>query len=254
MIIIKRFVFFIFIFIIFCGSASAENAGYYKNYPYERVYLSQNENDSILLLLRASADIMNYDCHDYDIHKLTRYVLYTKNNFKVLGYQPVSENSSDTLLKYCDVEFVDSVLYNVFRLSPEKPPADMLTKYYYYFSNGLYYYSGGFDTYFATDVIGISEVYKISDDTYYVIFPNMYTEGNTSPRLEFSSAIVSNDSLGYYIKRIDMNSEPLSADALSEYSKKSFYDLLPDLRKYMPAVIIIAGLAVIIFTACRYLI
>lgn len=252
--IIKRFVFFIFIFIIFCGSASAENAGYYKNYPYEQVHLSQNEYDSILLLLRASADIMNYDCHDTDIHKLTRYVLYTKNNFKVLGYQPVSESSGDTLLKYCDSEFVDSVLYNVFRLSPEKPSADMLTKYYYYFSNGLYYYSGGFNTYFATDVIGISEVYKISDDTYYIIFPNTYTESGASPQLEFSSAIIANDSLGYYIKRIDMNSEPLSADTLSNYTKKSVYDLLPDIRKYMPAVIIIAGLAVIIFTACRYLI
>lgn len=250
----KRLIFILFFLLLSCiNSYASDNISNYTNYPYKSIQLTQADNDEILLLLKASADIMSYDCKNYDIHELTKSVLYTKNNFKVLGLVPLYENSSNTSLKFCNSEFIESVLYKVFRLHPEKPSADKLLDYSYYYSNGYYYYSGGFNTYFATDVIDISEIYQITDNTFYVVFRNTYVEYNKPDQYEFSFAVVSCDNNGYYLKRLDMNSEPLSYNQLKEYAHNDIFNLLPGLKKYFPAAIILTGIILIVIVIYKYI-
>lgn len=242
-----------FILSLGTNALASDTVSYYTKYPFRPIQLSQYDNNEIMLLLKASADIMNYDCNNYNIHELTKSVLYTKDNFKVLGLSPAEEGRNDTLLKFCSSDFIDSVLYKVFRLDSEKPSADKLLEYSYYYSNGYYYYAGGFNTYFATDVIDISEVYEIDRDIYYIIFRNTYVEGARHNQFEFSSSVIAHDIDGYYLKRLNMNSEPLSYDELNAYVHKGIADVLPDFGKYLPYIIIIAGIAVITAVIYKYI-
>ena len=143
----------------------------------------------------------------------------------------------------CSADFIDDAMNKAFRITPEKPAVNMLTALGYCYNNGFYYYTGGYSAYFCTDVKEIVKAYETADDSIYIIFRDIYTEGSNAPFSEYSTAAVEKDNDGFYLTELHMGG---SLDDIENLSSADTVSKTPDIfTKYLPLLAGLLALALI---------
>lgn len=194
-----------------------------SEYPFENILASLDETEitAIKTTLSACADLMSFDINNYDYDTIFKYVLFTHQNFKILtDLDPMTGSSSS--LGYNNVSlvssaFIDYVMDNVLHVPPEKPPVNNLLTRGFCYSGGYYYYNISFDVFFSTAVKELTSVYDLGEGTVFVVFSDVYTEGDTKTD-EYSFAILRNTDGRYSLLRLGMGESLPSADEVRKYS------------------------------------
>lgn len=188
--------------------------------------IREEDRESIIKILTAGADIMSFDIKNYDYDRLFKYVLLTHENFKILtDIDPKTSQSS--IYGYNNVhlvsgDFIDYVMKSVFRITPEKPPINALISRGFCYNNGYYLYSGGFNTYFSTEIKELIAAYDLGGNVMYAVFSDIYTQGENKI-YEYSYALLQKTGGGYSILRLGMGeSLPLEGE-IRAYSPFSAY-------------------------------
>ena len=199
------------------------------DYPFtNRVNeLSVSEQQEITKILTACADVMRFNIRNYDYDKLFKYVLYTHKNFQILTDIPADTGNSSNLgynnVKLVNSDYIDYIMTRIFRISPEKPPVNELLERGFCYNDGYYYYNGGFGVYFATEIADIKGVYDIGGGVTFVVFSDIYYEGNTRTP-EYSFAILQNTENGYSLLRLGMGEDLPTSDEVRLYSPFKTYN------------------------------
>lgn len=199
------------------------------DYPFtNRVNeLSVSEKQEITKILTACADVMRFNIRNYDYDKLFKYVLYTHKNFQILTDIPADTGNSSNLgynnVKLVNSDYIDYIMTRVFRITPEKPPVNELLERGFCYNDGYYYYIGGFGVYFATKIVDIKGVYDIGGGVTFVIFSDIYYEGDTRTP-EYSFAILQNTENGYSLMRLGMGEDLPTSDEVRLYSPFKTYN------------------------------
>ena len=199
------------------------------DYPFRnRVNeLSVSEKQEITKILTACADVMRFNIRNYDYDKLFKYVLYTHKNFQILTDIPADTGNSSNLgynnVKLVNSDYIDYIMTRVFRITPEKTPVNELLERGFCYNDGYYYYIGGFGIYFATEIVDIKGVYDIGGGVTFVIFSDIYYEGNTRTP-EYSFAILQNTENGYSLMRLGMGEDLPTSDEVRLYSPFKTYN------------------------------
>ena len=199
------------------------------DYPFtNRVNeLSVSEKQEITKTLTACADVMRFNIRNYDYDKLFKYVLYTHKNFQILTDIPADTGNSSNLgynnVKLVNSDYIDYIMTRVFRITPEKPPVNELLERGFCYNDGYYYYNGGFGVYFATEIADIKGVYDIGGGVTFVVFSDIYYEGNTRTP-EYSFAILQNTENGYSLLRLGMGEDLPTSDEVRLYSPFKTYN------------------------------
>ena len=199
------------------------------DYPFtNRVNeLSVSEKQEITKTLTACADVMRFNIRNYDYDKLFKYVLYTHKNFQILTDIPADTGNSSNLgynnVKLVNSDYIDYIMTRIFRITPEKPPVNELLERGFCYNDGYYYYIGGFGIYFATEIVDIKGVYDIGGGVTFVIFSDIYYEGNTRTP-EYSFAILQNTENGYSLLRLGMGEDLPTSDEVRLYSPFKTYN------------------------------
>ena len=199
------------------------------DYPFtNRVNeLSVSEKQEITKTLTACADVMRFNIRNYDYDKLFKYVLYTHKNFQILTDIPADTGNSSNLgynnVTLVNSDYIDYIMTRVFRITPEKPPVNELLERGFCYNDGYYYYIGGFGIYFATEIVDIKGVYDIGGGVTFVIFSDIYYEGDTRTP-EYSFAILQNTENGYSLMRLGMGENLPTSDEVRLYSPFKTYN------------------------------
>lgn len=199
------------------------------DYPFtNRVNeLSVSEKQEITKTLTACADVMRFNIRNYDYDKLFKYVLYTHKNFQILTDIPADTGNSSNLgynnVKLVNSDYIDYIMTRIFRITPEKPPVNELLERGFCYNDGYYYYNGGFGVYFATEITDIKGVYDIGGGVTFVVFSDIYYEGNTRTP-EYSFAILQNTENGYSLLRLGMGEDLPTSDEVRLYSPFKTYN------------------------------
>lgn len=199
------------------------------DYPFtNRVNeLSVSEKQEITKTLTACADVMRFNIRNYDYDKLFKYVLYTHKNFQILTDIPADTGNSSNLgynnVKLVNSDYIDYIMTRIFRITPEKPPVNELLERGFCYNDGYYYYNGGFGVYFATEIADIKGVYDIGGGVTFVVFSDIYYEGNTRTP-EYSFAILQNTENGYSLMRLGMGEDLPTSDEVRLYSPFKTYN------------------------------
>lgn len=199
------------------------------DYPFtNRVNeLSVSEKQEITKTLTACADVMRFNIRNYDYDKLFKYVLYTHKNFQILTDIPADTGNSSNLgynnVTLVNSDYIDYIMTRVFRITPEKPPVNELLERGFCYNDGYYYYNGGFGVYFATEIADIKGVYDIGGGVTFVVFSDIYYEGNTRTP-EYSFAILQNTENGYSLLRLGMGEDLPTSDEVRLYSPFKTYN------------------------------
>ena len=199
------------------------------DYPFtNRVNeLSVSEKQEITKTLTACADVMRFNIRNYDYDKLFKYVLYTHKNFQILTDIPADTGNSSNLgynnVKLVNSDYIDYIMTRIFRITPEKPPVNELLERGFCYNDGYYYYIGGFGIYFATEIVDIKGVYDIGGGVTFVIFSDIYYEGDTRTP-EYSFAILQNTENGYSLMRLGMGEDLPTSDEVRLYSPFKTYN------------------------------
>lgn len=199
------------------------------DYPFtNRVNeLSVSEKQEITKTLTACADVMRFNIRNYDYDKLFKYVLYTHKNFQILTDIPADTGNSSNLgynnVKLVNSDYIDYIMTRIFRITPEKPPVNELLERGFCYNDGYYYYNGGFGVYFATEIADINGVYDIGGGVTFVVFSDIYYEGNTRTP-EYSFAILQNTENGYSLLRLGMGEDLPTSDEVRLYSPFKTYN------------------------------
>lgn len=229
----KKILFFIPILTLMFNTVfampSKTNDEIIADYPFtNRVNeLSVSEKQEITKILTACADVMRFNIRNYDYDKLFKYVLYTHKNFQILTDIPADTGNSSNLgynnVKLVNSDYIDYIMTRVFRITPEKPPVNELLERGFCYNDGYYYYIGGFGIYFATEIVDIKGVYDIGGGVTFVIFSDIYYEGNTRTP-EYSFAILQNTENGYSLMRLGMGEDLPTSDEVRLYSPFKTYN------------------------------
>lgn len=199
------------------------------DYPFtNRVNeLSVSEKQEITKTLTACADVMRFNIRNYNYDKLFKYVLYTHKNFQILTDIPADTGNSSNLgynnVTLVNSDYIDYIMTRVFRITPEKPPVNELLERGFCYNDGYYYYIGGFGIYFATEIVDIKGVYDIGGGVTFVIFSDIYYEGDTRTP-EYSFAILQNTENGYSLMRLGMGENLPTSDEVRLYSPFKTYN------------------------------
>ncbi len=199
------------------------------DYPFtNRVNeMSVSEKQEITKTLTACADVMRFNIRNYDYDKLFKYVLYTHKNFQILTDIPADTGNSSNLgynnVTVVNSDYIDYIMTRVFRITPEKPPVNELLERGFCYNDGYYYYIGGFGIYFATEIVDIKGVYDIGGGVTFVIFSDIYYEGDTRTP-EYSFAILQNTENGYSLMRLGMGEDLPTSDEVRLYSPFKTYN------------------------------
>ena len=199
------------------------------DYPFtNRVNeLSVSEKQEITKTLTACADVMRFNIRNYNYDKLFKYVLYTHKNFQILTDIPADTGNSSNLgynnVKLVNSDYIDYIMTRVFRITPEKPPVNELLERGFCYNDGYYYYNGVFGVYFATEIADIKGVYDIGGGVTFVVFSDIYYEGNTRTP-EYSFAILQNTENGYSLLRLGMGEDLPTSDEVRLYSPFKTYN------------------------------
>lgn len=187
-----------------------------SQYSFENALntLPDSDLNNIRFTLAACADIMTFDIKNYDYDRLFKYILYTHTNFSILTDIPPFSGESSSLgfnnVSIVNSNFIDYIMNTIFRITPEKPPVNNLLQRGFCYNNGYYFYTGGFDVYFSTEIRDIIGVYNLGSGVKFVVFEDIYTEGNTKTP-EYSFAILQKTDEGYSLLRLGMG-EPLPSE------------------------------------------
>lgn len=199
------------------------------DYPFRnRVNeLSVSEKQEITKTLTACADVMRFNIRNYNYDKLFKYVLYTHKNFQILTDIPADTGNSSNLgynnVTLVNSDYIDYIMTRVFRITPKKPPVNELLERGFCYNDGYYYYNGGFGVYFATEIADIKGVYDIGGGVTFVVFSDIYYEGNTRTP-EYSFAILQNTENGYSLMRLGMGEDLPTSDEVRLYSPFKTYN------------------------------
>ena len=199
------------------------------DYPFtNRVNeLSVSEKQEITKTLTACADVMRFNIINYYYDKLFKYLLYTHKNFQILTDIPADTGNSSNLgynnVKLVNSDYIDYIMTRIFRITPEKPPVNELLERGFCYNDGYYYYNGGFGVYFATEIADIKGVYDIGGGVTFVVFSDIYYEGNTRTP-EYSFAILQNTENGYSLLRLGMGEDLPTSDEVRLYSPFKTYN------------------------------
>ena len=199
------------------------------DYPFtNRVNeLSVSEKQEITKILTACADVMRFNIRNYNYDKLFKYVLYTHKNFQILTDIPADTGNSSNLgynnVTLVNSDYIDYIMTRVFRITPKKPPVNELLERGFCYNDGYYYYIGGFGIYFATEIVDIKGVYDIGGGVTFVIFSDIYYEGDTRTP-EYSFAILQNTENGYSLMRLGMGEDLPTSDEVRLYSPFKTYN------------------------------
>lgn len=189
--------------------------------------LSVSEKQEIMKTLTACADVMRFNIRNYNYDKLFKYVLYTHKNFQILTDIPADTGNSSNLgynnVKLVNSDYIDYIMTRVFRITPKKPPVNELLERGFCYNDGYYYYIGGFGVYFATEIADIKGVYDIGGGVTFVVFSDIYYEGNTRTP-EYSFAILQNTENGYSLLRLGMGEDLPTSDEVRLYSPFKTYN------------------------------
>ena len=229
----KKILFFIPILTLMLNTVFAmptkTNDEIIADYPFtNRVNeLSVSEKQEITKTLTACADVMRFNIRNYDYDKLFKYVLYTHKNFQILTDIPADTGNSSNLgynnVKLVNSDYIDYIMTRIFRITPEKPPVNELLERGFCYNDGYYYYNGGFGVYFATEITDIKGVYDIGGGVTFVVFSDIYYEGNTRTP-EYSFAILQNTENGYSLLRLGMGEDLPTSDEVRLYSPFKTYN------------------------------
>lgn len=196
-------------------------------YAYDdiRASVGDEETKQIRTFLAACADITSFDINDYSYDTLFKYVLYTYDNFRVLtDIEPAASSSGapgQGGVRLVSSEYIDYIMNTVFHITPEKPPQRALTERGFCYSNGFYLYTGGFKTYFSTEIKELDSIYDLGGDTLLIVFSDIYTEG-TAQNYEKSFAVIRRAGNGYSLLRLGMGEEPPEPDDMLAYAPFSY--------------------------------
>ena len=239
------------------------------DYPFtNRVNeLSVSERQEITKTLTACADVMRFNIRNYDYDKLFKYVLYTHKNFQILTDIPADTGNSSNLgynnVELVNSDYIDYIMTRIFRITPEKPPVNELLERGFCYNDGYYYYNGGFGVYFATEIADIKGVYDIGGGVTFVVFSDIYYEGNTRTP-EYSFAILQNTENGYSLLRLGMGEDLPTSDEVRLYSPFKTYNEMnwninnvdnnndDFIKSYIsiPILLLVISLGLIGLTAC----
>ena len=229
----KKILFFIAILTLMFNTVFAmptkTNDEIIADYPFtNRVNeLSVSEKQEITKTLTACADVMRFNIRNYNYDKLFKYVLYTHKNFQILTDIPADTGNSSNLgynnVKLVNSDYIDYIMTRIFRITPEKPPVNELLERGFCYNDGYYYYNGGFGVYFATEIADIKGVYDIGGGVTFVVFSDIYYEGNTRTP-EYSFAILQNTENGYSLLRLGMGEDLPTSDEVRLYSPFKTYN------------------------------
>lgn len=239
------------------------------DYPFTNKVneLSVSEKQEITKTLTACADVMRFNIRNYDYDKLFKYVLYTHKNFQILTDIPADTGNSSNLgynnVKLVNSDYIDYIMTRIFRITPEKPPVNELLERGFCYNDGYYYYNGGFGVYFATEIADIKGVYDIGGGVTFVVFSDIYYEGNTRTP-EYSFAILQNTENGYSLLRLGMGEDLPTSDEVRLYSPfKTYNDMNWNINNVdnnnddfvksyisIPILLLVISLGLIGLTAC----
>lgn len=269
----KKILFFIPIFTLMFNTVFAmptkTNDEIIADYPFtNRVNeLSVSEKQEITKTLTACADVMRFNIRNYNYDKLFKYVLYTHKNFQILTDIPADTGNSSNLgynnVKLVNSDYIDYIMTRIFRITPEKPPVNELLERGFCYNDGYYYYNGGFGVYFATEIADIKGVYDIGGGVTFVVFSDIYYEGNTRTP-EYSFAILQNTENGYSLMRLGMGEDLPTSDEVRLYSPfKTYNDMNWNINNVdnnnddfvksyisIPILLLVISLGLIGLTAC----
>ena len=173
----------------------------------------------------ACADIAEFDIKNYDYDKIFRYALYTHDNFRVLTDIDPKEGESSSFgynkISLVSGEFMDHVMENVLGITPEKPPISDLTERGFCFNNGYYLYTGGFNTYFSTEITGIDSAEQLGSGVFLVNFSDVYTEGNARTAEKSYAVLLEREDGTYTLLRLGMGQSPPDRETLMSYVPQS---------------------------------
>lgn len=221
--------------------------------------MSDSEKENIRLILSACADIMRFDRGNYDFDTLMKYILCTHANFAVVSNlspeASVSGTSADGI-SIVNGDYIDNIITNIFKLTPQHPPVNALVERGYCYSNGLYYYKNIFNAFFHTQIQDITEIYSLGGGIYYVVFNDIYYENDTVSNEQSFAVIQKNDSLPYSLIRLGMGEKLLTQTEIIAYTPQKTYqsprweaapDYIPSRRLSMPTLIIVIASSIVIF-------
>lgn len=154
-------------------------------------------------------------------------MLYTHKNFQILTDIPANTGNSSSFgynsVTLVNSDYIDYIMTRFFRITPEKPPVNELLERGFCYNDGYYYYTGGFGVYFATEITDIKGVYDIGGGVTFVVFSDIYYEGDTRTP-EYSFAILQNTESGYSLMRLGMGEDLPSSDEVRLYSPFQTYN------------------------------
>ena len=169
----------------------------------------------------ACADIAEFDIKNYDYDKIFRYALYTHENFRILTDIDPKEGESSTLrynkISLVSGEFMDYVMENVLGITPEKPPISDLTERGFCFNNGYYLYTGGFNTYFSTEITSIDGAEHLGGGVFLVNFSDVYTEDGARTAEKSYAVLLEREDGTYTLLRLGMGQSPPDRETLMSY-------------------------------------
>ena len=187
------------------------------------VYADTEPRDmaAVRATVASCADIAEFDIKNYDYDKIFRCALYTHENFRVLTDIDPKEGESSTLgynkISLVSGEYMDFVMENVLGITPEKPPIGDLTERGFCFNNGYYLYTGGYSTYFATEITGIDSTEHLGGGVFLVNFSDVYTEGNTHTAEKSYAVLLEREDNTYTLLRLGMGQDPPDRETLMSY-------------------------------------
>lgn len=175
-----------------------------------------SEKNDMMTVIKACADVMEFDIRDYDYDKTVKYILCSNQNFKILTDIPSNYVPDSGGISIVGTEYIDYILKNVFDLPTEHPGVNLLTRRGFCVDSGYYYYKNNFG-YYATDILDAEGIYNLGNNMYYIVFSDIFRlESSAVP--EYSYAVLEKNSGGYKLIKLGMGKNLLFERELYELS------------------------------------
>lgn len=179
-------------------------------------YIADAELGMIRRTITAAADMMSFDCRNFDDLKAMKYILNTSRNFEIIvPVKPVISINKNDNVNLVSQSYADYIAKNIFGFTPQKPYINELTSKGYCVNGKYYCYTPAFNVYFSTEIKDIRGIYEVGRNMYYVIFRDIYTEGNKVIP-EYSYAVLKREDMWFKVLKLEMGGEPI--DKFSDFS------------------------------------
>lgn len=236
----------IYIFCSVCTAAAEANPPQQSEAVISTESYTPTDHDTqeLLLLIKACADLTEYDSSDYDVDHLMRDVLYTHRNFMWLTSLKPESRSGYSGLNLCSADYIKSIMHRAFRIDAPKPAFSELNSKGYALNRGMYYWSGGYTAYYATEVHDIVQVYSPDRNTLHVVYSDTFIEEGKNAKQEYSSASFKYDDEGWYLTAIHPGGTPAPTETALPPTQE-INSAINTIRLYLPFIIVLLALAAI---------